>query len=70
MVTNHGFNIESHTVTTWDGYILEIFRIPSSVNDTCDNSKPKQPMVFVHGINRDSRCWLLMGSQSPGNTIF
>lgn len=70
MVTNHGFNIESHTVTTWDGYILEIFRIPSSVNDTCDNSKPKQPMVFVHGINRDARCWLLMGSQSPGNTIF
>ncbi|XP_019879730.1 gastric triacylglycerol lipase [Aethina tumida] len=65
MVTHHGFNIESHTVTTWDGYILEIVRIPSSTNGTCDNSVPKQPMLFVNGIGRDARCWLLMGTRSP-----
>ncbi|XP_049823892.1 lipase member K-like [Aethina tumida] len=57
--------MEKHTTITWDGFILDKFRIPSSMNDTCDNTKLKQPILFVHGTARDARCWLLMGTKSP-----
>ncbi|XP_019871145.1 gastric triacylglycerol lipase [Aethina tumida] len=65
IIMGHGYKMETYTTTTWDGYILNIFRIPAAINDNCENSKPKQPIFFVNGIDRDARCWLLMSGQSP-----
>ncbi|CAH0560376.1 unnamed protein product [Brassicogethes aeneus] len=63
IINNHGFNSKSYNVTTWDGYILEIFRIPSKLNETV--SKPKSPILLFPGLLRDARCMLILGEDSP-----
>ncbi|XP_043481763.1 lipase 3-like [Leptopilina heterotoma] len=61
LVERHGFPAEEHIVTTKDGYILKIHRIPGSA------SKPKskgKPVVFLqHGILASSDTFVLMGPQ-------
>ena len=41
----HGFQFEYHSVTTDDGYILMLFRIPG------EEGKPtnKRPVLLIHG---------------------
>ncbi|XP_051160822.1 uncharacterized protein LOC127281249 [Leptopilina boulardi] len=59
LVERHGYPAEEHVVTTKDGYILKIHRIPGSP------SKPKsegKPAVFMqHGILASSDTFVLMG---------
>ena len=40
----NGFDFESHTVTTEDGYILTVYRIPGLQGESPDPSKP--PVMF------------------------
>ena len=54
----NGFVIQQHLVTTEDGYILTVFRIPGYLNET----KPyqKKPVVLMqHGLEADAACWLI-----------
>ncbi|KAI5737914.1 hypothetical protein M8J77_000710 [Diaphorina citri] len=44
-----GYPAEEHKVTTEDGYILTIFRIPNP---------GKTPVLFLHGLTASSDCWL------------
>jgi hypothetical protein len=48
-------------VTTEDGYILELHRIPASVNEhdsSTENSRKKKPVVFLqHGIFATDFVW-------------
>ncbi|VAI90392.1 unnamed protein product [Triticum turgidum subsp. durum] len=57
----YGYPCEDHKVTTEDGYILSLKRIPHG-HDT-DNStgdeKTRQPILLFHGLFVDGVSWLL-----------
>ena len=44
----NGFKFESHTVTTEDGYILTMMRIPGMLGEQVTSVKP--PVFFQHGL--------------------
>ena len=44
IVEENGFIFEKHSVTTKDGYILQLFRIPGKKGEKNFNSKP--PVFF------------------------
>ncbi|CAH2084568.1 unnamed protein product [Euphydryas editha] len=58
LVTKYGYEIEEHTVTTEDGYILNIHRMPSR-NLT-------KVILLMHGILDSSDSWVLQG---PNNAL-
>eukprot|EP00750_Incisomonas_marina_P028336 INCI6656.1.p1 GENE.INCI6656.1~~INCI6656.1.p1 ORF type:complete len:343 (-),score=51.10 INCI6656.1:342-1370(-) len=49
LVTRHGYPIEEHFVTTADGYILGMFRIPHGRNATSHNAS-KPPVLLQHAL--------------------
>lgn len=58
-----GYNAQIHKITTIDGYILELHRIPFSPENEHTKSK-RQVILFVHGIFSSSDCFLLNGVQN------
>lgn len=56
IVTENGFSFEVHEVTTDDGYILKIFRIPGLANEQSANGK--KVVFFQHGILDSADCWV------------
>ncbi|KAI5646245.1 alpha/beta-hydrolase lipase region domain-containing protein [Phthorimaea operculella] len=59
-ISNNGYIAEAHNVTTEDGYILGIYRIPYPRHQT---SAPDQnrPVVFcMHGLYGQSQNWLVL----------
>ncbi|EGC34482.1 hypothetical protein DICPUDRAFT_7687, partial [Dictyostelium purpureum] len=59
VITNHGYPCDHHYVTTSDGYILGLFRIPYSPrNSTFQNSK-RQPILLQHGLLDSSITWII-----------
>ena len=59
----HGYAFEAHNVTTSDGYILTLFRIPSKKNVP---HVPGSPVVFMqHGV-LDLADTFIMDRPSPG----
>lgn len=59
-----GFPAETHSVTTEDGYILEMHRIPS--NQT-QQSSGKLPVIIQHALVCSSAVWVMNSrSQSLG----
>ncbi|XP_054747537.1 lipase 3-like [Anastrepha obliqua] len=64
-IREHGYPAESHYVSTSDGYILNLFRIPHSPHLRTQNAS--KPVVFIqHGLFGCSDCFLLNG---PDNAI-
>ncbi|XP_021851932.1 triacylglycerol lipase 2 isoform X1 [Spinacia oleracea] len=58
LVESRGYVCEEHTVTTKDGYILSLQRIPTGLtNYTLEDSKP--PVLLQHGVLMDGVTWLL-----------
>ena len=53
----NGFRYEEHTVTTKDGYILTVFRIPGKKNEIDFAEKP--PVLFQHGIYSSADTWIM-----------
>ena len=49
LVTRHGYPIEEHFVTTPDGYILGMFRIPHGKNASSHNAS-KPPVLLQHAL--------------------
>uniref|UniRef100_A0A1I8P4Y5 Partial AB-hydrolase lipase domain-containing protein n=1 Tax=Stomoxys calcitrans TaxID=35570 RepID=A0A1I8P4Y5_STOCA len=61
----NGYPAESHTVTTSDGYILNLFRIPYS--NKLQNQNAQRPAILLqHGLFSNSDCWL---SGGPDNAL-
>lgn len=59
----HGYNYEAHNVTTSDGYILTLFRIPSKKGQPY---VPGTPVVFLqHGLIDLADTWI-MNDPCPG----
>lgn len=50
--------METHTVTTKDGYILELHRMPGKRGWPLP--KRKQPVFLMHGLLASSSCWVIM----------
>ncbi|KAK5639104.1 hypothetical protein RI129_011596 [Pyrocoelia pectoralis] len=64
LVRKYGYPCESHTVTSLDGYILTIHRIPYG---RYRRPKKVRPTIFVqHGILSSSADWLIPG---PGKAL-
>lgn len=62
IVTGKGYKFEQHKVTTKDGYILTVFRIPGHDNETPSRTKP--PVFFQHGILDSADCWVMNSAQN------
>ena len=56
----HGYPVEEHFVTTSDGYILRLFRIPHGINDTYTPGRPG--ILMQHGIFESPDCFLIRGT--------
>ncbi|XP_059062213.1 lipase 3-like [Achroia grisella] len=64
LVRKYNYPIETHSVTTEDGYILGLHRIPHG-RDSNNVPDPNKPIVFLmHGLLSSSADWILMG---PGS---
>lgn len=55
MVETQGYTCEEHKVTTEDGYILSLQRIPAGRSG---KKADKPPVLIQHGIFCDARIWL------------
>ncbi|XP_053673701.1 lipase 3-like [Anopheles nili] len=54
-ITKHGYPVELHRVTTQDGYILTLVRIPNS------DHPEKAPVLLLHGLLCSSIDWTVQG---------
>jgi lysosomal acid lipase/cholesteryl ester hydrolase len=62
IVVAKGYGFEAHTITTDDGYILELHRIINK-----DYAKQERPVMFLqHGILASSESWIMNGPDSLG----
>ena len=68
IIISRGYHAEMHPVTTDDGYILMLHRIPYP---KARNSGPTgQPVFILHGIPDSSADWVLLPTEkSLGTTI-
>lgn len=53
MIKREGYPAEAHMVTTSDGYILELHRIPGGVGSV--------PVLLQHGLLSSSADWVVTG---------
>ncbi|XP_066999666.2 lipase 3 [Anabrus simplex] len=61
LLKKHGYPVEIHEVTTEDGYILTMHRVPySPVSPLVDGTK-KPPILVQHGLLSSSADWVVMG---------
>mgnify|MGYP005991887197 CR=1 FL=1 len=58
IVASRGYTIETHNVTTADGYILTMFRIPSNKNTQRTSSELGPPVILQHGLLDSSYTWV------------
>ena len=58
LVNARGFKIERHEVTTQDGYVLGLYRIPGTLNGEKDYSN-NAPILFMHGLADSSDSWVV-----------
>lgn len=58
MVQQDNFPIETHYVTTEDGYILRLHRIPPRRKTTIENQYSTSVMLFMHALCASSPSYL------------
>ncbi|KAK5643344.1 hypothetical protein RI129_007189 [Pyrocoelia pectoralis] len=61
IVRRHGYPLEIHNVTTDDGYILTVFRIPYGRHG---NTTSKKPVFLQHGLTLNGGAFIIMGEKS------
>lgn len=70
-IKEFGYPVESHEITTEDGYILTYHRIP---HGKTSNSSGGPPVLVQHGIMADSAVWVSvadsLGQHTLKNTIY
>ncbi|XP_077553267.1 lipase member M-like [Haemaphysalis longicornis] len=65
LMSRFGHPVEIHKVTTEDGHILELDRIPGA--ETANTYRSNTPVLLVHGIFLNAGGWVTnFPSQSPG----
>ena len=73
MVKFHKYQIIQYKVTTKDGYILTMFRIPASRNIDITHglreAKKKKSILLIHGILSDTSSFVINGPEKPNKAI-
>ncbi|KAF2901737.1 hypothetical protein ILUMI_04465 [Ignelater luminosus] len=64
IIKRWGYPVETHYVTTEDGYILTLFRIPYGKKSTL--KQPGKPVLLQHGYKATSKCFISTGEKSLG----
>ncbi|XP_077528762.1 gastric triacylglycerol lipase-like isoform X1 [Haemaphysalis longicornis] len=65
LMRRFGHDVEVHRVTTEDGYILEVDRMPARRKDGTEVAHT--PVLLVHGVFLNAASWVVnQPSQSPG----
>ncbi|CAH1987513.1 unnamed protein product [Acanthoscelides obtectus] len=60
-VPKKGYLLESHEVTTEDGYILTLHRIPYGRNHSKGDNQVRPPVLLMHGFLMSSMDWVYLG---------
>ena len=59
IVNEAGFKYEEYYVTTLDGYIISLWRIPDYLDESLNTAKkPKPPVLFLPGMMAASYNWV------------
>ena len=71
LIQKAGYPSETHVVTTDDGFILEMHRIPHGKGNDSDHDETQRPLIFVqHGLLCSSADWVLSDPpQALGNMV-
>ena len=68
LIKSFGYPVEEHTVTTQDGYILSLHRIPGSKYGA-NNTGPKMPVLLGHCMVGSSAIWSFAPNYSLAYTL-
>lgn len=60
-ISSHGYPVEEYKVTTADGYILTLFRIPYGVKNSTTDDDRKPPVFVQHGLMSSAMDFLVTG---------
>ncbi|VDN56048.1 unnamed protein product [Dracunculus medinensis] len=70
IINRWGYPVETHTVTTEDGYILVMHRIPHGQKES-RNSSVSKPIIFLqHGLLCTSSVWIMNQPHQSAAFIF
>lgn len=61
LMENFGYNSETHSVTTEDGYILTVFRI---IKNKTEKIERRPVVLFLHGFGNSSDLWVICGPKA------
>ncbi|XP_034240332.1 lipase 1-like [Thrips palmi] len=59
LISGRGYPVETHVVTTPDGYLLELHRIPSSPKAGNATAPHRTPLLLAHGMGSSDEQWLV-----------
>jgi lysosomal acid lipase/cholesteryl ester hydrolase len=59
LIRGNGFPLELHSITSSDGYVTNLYRIPWGRNKTSASSASKNVFLLHHGFIEDGFCWVL-----------
>ncbi|KAF2901736.1 hypothetical protein ILUMI_04464 [Ignelater luminosus] len=66
IVKRRGYPVEVHNITTEDGYIITVFRIPFGKKKPSIKEKARQPVFLLHGGVFNSESYINIGNKSLG----
>ncbi|MED6132267.1 hypothetical protein PIB30_017534 [Stylosanthes scabra] len=58
-ITKHGYKCDEHEVTTKDGYILSLQRIPEGRTNVGNGGANRPPVIVQHGLMVGGMSWVL-----------
>lgn len=60
-IGKYGYPVEEYKVTTEDGYILTLYRIPHGVKNATNTNERKEPVFIQHGLMSSAMDFLITG---------
>lgn len=62
-IKRSGYPVEDHELTTDDGYIIHLFRIPHGVKSR-EMKRTRPPVLLMHGLFDSSNCYIVLGREN------